>query len=232
MHFADRTEAGKALARALMQYKGRPVHVYALPRGGAQVAAEVAHALNAPLDLILVRKIGAPGQPELAMGAVVDGGAPIIVRNDEVLRLTGTRANQFDQICRRELQEIERRRKLYMRDRPPLNPAGKIAIVIDDGVATGATMRAAAQATRMRKPQKLILAVPVGAHDSIEALRGEVDDVVCLSMPEDFGAIGYFYQDFRQLSDQDVIDILKQSSPCHCIAAGVADRVRQFGTLT
>ena len=232
MHFADRTEAGKALARALMQYKGRPVHVYALPRGGAQVAAEVAHALNAPLDLILVRKIGAPRQPELAIGAVVDGGAPIVVRNDEVLRLTGTRVHQFDQICRRELQEIERRRKLYMQNRPPLNPAGKIAIVIDDGVATGATMRAALQATRMRKPQKLILAVPVGAHDSIEALRGEVDDVVCLSMPEDFGAIGYFYQDFRQLSDQDVIDILKQSSPCHCIAAGVADRVRQFGTLT
>jgi predicted phosphoribosyltransferase len=213
MLFADRTEAGKALARALIKYKGQPVHVYALPRGGAQVAAEVARALSAPLDLILVRKIGAPMQPELAMGAVVDGGAPIIVRNDEVLRLTGTHSNQFDQICRRELQEIERRRKLYMQNRPPLNPAGKIAIVIDDGVATGATMRAALQATRMRQPRKLILAVPVGAHDSIEALRSEVDEVVCLSVPEDFGALGYYYEDFRQLSDQDVIDILKRFSP-------------------
>jgi predicted phosphoribosyltransferase len=213
MLFTDRTEAGKALARALIKYKGQPVHVYALPRGGAQVAAEVARALGAPLDLILVRKIGAPMQPELAMGAVVDGGAPIIVRNDEVLRLTGTNSNQFDQICRRELQEIERRRKLYMQNRPPLTPAGKIAIVIDDGVATGATMRAALQATRMRQPRKLILAVPVGAHDSIEALRSEVDEVVCLSVPEDFGALGYYYDDFRQLSDQDVIDILKRLSP-------------------
>lgn len=213
MLFADRTEAGRALARALIKYKGQPVQVYALPRGGAQVAAEVARALSAPLDLILVRKIGAPVQPELAIGAVVDGGAPIIVRNDEVLRLTGTRVDQFDQICRRELQEIERRRKLYMQNRPPLNPAGKIAIVIDDGVATGATMKAALRATRMRQPRKLILAVPVGARDSIEALRSEVDEVVCLSVPEDFGALGYYYEDFRQLSDQDVIDILRRFSP-------------------
>jgi predicted phosphoribosyltransferase len=212
MHFSDRTEAGQMLARELIKYKGQSVHVYALPRGGAQVAWEVARVLKAPLDLILVRKIGAPAQPELAIGAVVDGGAPIVVRNDEVLGFTGTRDNQFDQICRRELLEIERRRKLYMQNRPPLNPAGKIAIVIDDGIATGATMRAALRATRMRHPQKLVLAVPVGARDSIESLRGEVDEVVCLSEPEDFGALGYYYQDFRQLSDQDVIDILKQSS--------------------
>ncbi len=212
MLFADRTEAGQALARELVKYKGQPVHVYALPRGGAQVAAEVARALNAPLDLIIVRKIGAPAQPELAIGAVVDGGTPIIVRNDDVLRFTGTRDSQFDQICRRELQEIERRRKVYLQNRPPLDPAGKVAIVIDDGVATGATMRAALQATRMRHPKKLVLAVPVGAYDSIEELRGEVDEVVCLSAPEDFGALGYYYEDFRQLSDQDVIDILDHSS--------------------
>jgi len=210
--FADRTEAGQALARELVKYRGQPVHVYALPRGGAQVAAEVARALNAPLDLIFVRKIGAPAQPELAIGAVVDGGTPIIVRNDDVVRFTGTRDSQFDQICRRELQEIERRRKVYLQNRPPLDPAGKIAIVIDDGVATGATMRAALRATRMRHPKKLVLAVPVGAYDSIEELRGEVDEVVCLSAPEDFGALGYYYEDFRQLSDQDVIDILDRSS--------------------
>ena len=212
MLFADRTEAGQALARELVKYRGQPVHVYALPRGGAQVAAEVARALNAPLDLIFVRKIGAPAQPELAIGAVVDGGTPIIVRNDDVVRFTGTRDSQFDQICRRELQEIERRRKVYLQNRPPLDPAGKIAIVIDDGVATGATMRAALRATRMRHPKKLVLAVPVGAYDSIEELRGEVDEVVCLSAPEDFGALGYYYEDFRQLSDQDVIDILDRSS--------------------
>ena len=212
MLFADRTEAGQALARELVKYRGQPVHVYALPRGGAQVAAEVARALNAPLDLIFVRKIGAPAQPELAIGAVVDGGTPIIVRNDDVLRFTGTRDTQFDQICRRELQEIERRRKVYLQNRPPLDPAGKIAIVIDDGVATGATMRAALRATRMRHPKKLVLAVPVGAYDSIEELRGEVDEVVCLSAPEDFGALGHYYEDFRQLSDQDVIDILDRSS--------------------
>jgi len=210
--FADRTEAGQALARELVKYRGQPVHVYALPRGGAQVAAEVARALNAPLDLIFVRKIGAPAQPELAIGAVVDGGTPIIVRNDDVVRFTGTRDSQFDQICRRELQEIERRRKVYLQNRPPLDPAGKIAIVIDDGVATGATMRAALRATRMRHPKKLVLAVPVGAYDSIEELRGEVDEVVCLSAPEDFGALGHYYEDFCQLSDQDVIDILDRSS--------------------
>ena len=220
MLFADRTEAGQALARALVKYKGQAVHVYALPRGGAQVAAEVARALDAPLDLILVRKIGAPAQPELAIGAVVDGGTPIIVRNDDVLRFTGTRDNQFDQICRRELQEIERRRKVYLPNRPPLNPAGKVAIVIDDGVATGATMRAALRATRMRHPRKLVLAVPVGAYDSIEELRGEVDEVVCLNTPEDFGALGYYYEDFRQLSDQDVIDILNRSSPATATLQG------------
>lgn len=192
MLFADRTEAGQALARELVKYRGQPVHVYALPRGGAQVAAEVARALNAPLDLIFVRKIGAPAR--------------------DVMRFTGTRDSQFDQICRRELQEIERRRKVYLQNRPPLDPAGKIAIVIDDGVATGATMRAALRATRMRHPKKLVLAVPVGAYDSIEELRGEVDEVVCLSAPEDFGALGYYYEDFRQLSDQDVIDILDRSS--------------------
>jgi len=210
MPFRDRIEAGRALAKALIKYKGQPAAIYALPRGGVQVAAEIAAALNAPLDLLLVRKIGAPMQPELAMGAVVDGGAPIIVRNSNVIRLTHTTEAEFDAICKSELVEIERRRKAYVQNRPPLDPAGKIAIVVDDGIATGATMYAALRAIRMRHPKKLVLAVPVAARDSIDSLQAEVDEVVCLEMPEDFGALGYYYRDFHQLSDQDVIDTLNR----------------------
>jgi predicted phosphoribosyltransferase len=219
MLFANRTEAGQALARELAKYAGQPVCIYALPRGGVQVAAEIARKLDAPLDVLLVRKIGAPAQPELAIGAVVDGGTPIVVRNDDVLRLTGTRDAQFDKICRLELAEIERRRKLYLQDRPALNPAGKIAIVVDDGIATGATMRAALRAMRTRRPQKLILAVPVGARDSLESLSREVDEVVCLDAPEDFGALGYYYRDFSQLSDRDVIEMLEQFTPAQAKTA-------------
>lgn len=209
MPFSDRTDAGRRLAQALTKYQGQPVCIFALPRGGVQVAAEIARALDAPLDLLLVRKIGAPMQPELAIGAVVDGGAPIVVRNEEVIRITGTREAEFDRICKRELAEIERRRKRYVQNRPSLNPEGKVAIVVDDGIATGATMRAALQATRKRRPKKLILAVPVAAADSLDSLRPEVDEIVCLEAPEQFGALGYFYEDFGQLSDEDVVEILK-----------------------
>jgi len=210
MPFHDRIEAGRALARALVKYKGQPVAVYALPRGGVQVAAEIAAALNAPLDVLLVRKIGVPVQPELAMGAVVDGGKPIVVRNSDIMRLMGVTNAEFDAICERELAEIERRRKVYAPKRPPQNPKDRIAIVVDDGIATGATMHAALRSIRMRLPKRLVLAVPVASRDSIERLRPEVDEVVCLEMPEDFGALGYFYQDFHQLSDQDVIDTLNR----------------------
>jgi len=213
MPFQDRIEAGRHLAQALSSYAGQDVVVFGLPRGGVEVAAEVAKALHAPLDILLVRKIGTPMQPELAMGAVVDGGAPIVVRNPEVIFMTRTKAADFDAICKRELSEIERRRKLYVKGRAALDPAGKIAIVVDDGIATGATMRAALQATRQRNPKKLILAVPVAPPETIDSLREEVDEVVCLEMPEDFGALGFFYRDFRQLEDQDVIDLLKVAQP-------------------
>jgi len=208
MSFSDRTDAGRQLAQALARFKGKSVYVYALPRGGVPVAAEIAAALDAPLDLLLVRKIGAPVQPELAIGAVVDGGAPIVVRNEEVIQATGTREDEFQAICKRELAEIERRRRKYLQGRPALDPEGRIAIVVDDGIATGATMRAALQATRKRKPRLLVLAVPVAAADSLDALREEVDEVVCLEVPRYFGALGGFYEDFRQLSDDDVIDAL------------------------
>jgi predicted phosphoribosyltransferase len=196
----------------LSAYKSQNPIVLALPRGGVPVAAEVAEQLAAPLDIILVRKIGAPIQPELALGAVVDGGRPIIVRNPDVIRLTGTTESQFQAICEEELAEIERRRRLFLGSRQPLNPEGRVAIVIDDGIATGATMRAALLATRMRNPKKLVLAVPVAAPSTLEELRPEVDDIVCLASPEHFEAVGYFYTDFRQLTDEDVSEILTRVS--------------------
>jgi predicted phosphoribosyltransferase len=185
-----------------------PCAVLALPRGGVPVAAEVASFLRAPLDLILVRKIGAPMQPELAIGAVVDGGAPVTVRNRELIEDTGTSEREFQALCKRELAEIERRRAEYLGGRTPADPKGRIAIVIDDGIATGATMRAALQATRMRKPKKLILAVPVAPAETLESLRQEADEVICLETPKYFGAVGHFYEDFGQLTDDDVRDIL------------------------
>jgi predicted phosphoribosyltransferase len=184
--------------------------VLALPRGGVPVAAEVAAALEAPLDLILVRKIGVPTQPELAMGAVVDGTTPIVVRNDDVIELTGTTAREFDAACADELAEIERRRQLYIGERARAEIAGQVVIVVDDGIATGATSRAALQAIRQRKPKELVLAVPVAPAETIAQLRKEVDSLICLETPELFGAIGYFYQDFWQVSDQEVVAILKR----------------------
>lgn len=210
MDFRDRSDAGRRLAKALSEYKGRNAVVLALPRGGVPVAAEVAAALDASLDLILVRKIGVPTQPELAMGAVVDGTAPIVVRNEEVIELSGTTAEEFDVECASELEEIERRRQLYIGDRARAEIAGQVVIVIDDGIATGATTRAALQAIRNRKPKELVLAVPVAPPDTIKQLRPEVDALICLETPELFGAIGYFYRDFRQVSDQEVVAILKR----------------------
>jgi putative phosphoribosyl transferase len=208
--FRDRSDAGRRLAKALSEYKGRNAVILALPRGGVPVAAEVAAALGAPLDLILVRKIGVPTQPELAMGAVVDGAAPIIVRNEEVIELSGTTADEFNAECERELAEIERRRQLYIGKRARAEIADQVVIVIDDGIATGATTRAALQAIRNRKPKELVLAVPVAPPDTIAELRRDVDNLICLETPELFGAIGYFYRDFGQVSDQEVVAILKR----------------------
>jgi predicted phosphoribosyltransferase len=210
MDFRDRSDAGRRLAKALSSYKDRHPVVLALPRGGVPVAAEVAAVLDAPLDLILVRKIGVPTQPELAMGAIVDGTAPIVVRNEEVIELSGTTSDEFDAACASELEEIERRRQLYIGDRARAEITGQVVIVIDDGIATGATTRAALQAIRNRKPKELVLAVPVAPPDTITKLRGEVDALICLETPELFGAIGYFYRDFRQVSDQEVVAILKR----------------------
>ena len=208
MPFKDRHDAGRKLAESLLGYIDQRPVILALPRGGVPVAAEVAAALEAPLDLILVRKVGVPTQPELAMGAVVDGGAPLVVRNDDVIRIAGIDESEFKAVCDDELAEIERRRLRYLGKRERIDIAHRVAIVIDDGIATSATTRAALRATRMRKPKKLVLAVPVAPTETMAEMREEADDVVCLETHDLFGAIGYYYDDFRQTSDQEVIDIL------------------------
>jgi len=210
MPFKDRSDAGRKLAKALASYKGQQPVILALPRGGVPVAAEVAAGLNAPLDLILVRKVGVPFQRELAMGAVVDGGAPVIVRNEDVIRLAGIDESEFKAVCDGELAEIERRRQRYLGSRERVDIRDRTAIVIDDGVATGATTKAALRATRSRNPKKLVLAVPVAPTESLAELRDDADDVVCLEDHEFFGAIGLYYADFSQVSDEEVNDTLKR----------------------
>jgi putative phosphoribosyl transferase len=210
MPFRDRADAGRRLAAALGGYRGQQPVILVLPRGGVPVAAEVAAALQAPLDLILARKIGVPFEPELAMGAVVDGGAPLIVRNEDVIRFADVDEAGFKAVCDHELAEIERRRQRYLGNRKRVDVSGRTAIVIDDGIATGATTRAALQATRKRKPKKLVLAVPVAPTENLDALRGEADEIVCLEDYESFGAIGAYYADFHQVTDEEVIEILRR----------------------
>lgn len=208
MPFSDRTDAGQQLAKALAHYRQDKPVVLALPRGGVPVAAEIATALGAPLDLVLVRKIGVPYQPELAAGAVVDGGSPVVVRNEDIIRLAGVSEADFAAIRDRELAEIERRRKLYLGDRAHPALKDRTVIVVDDGIATGATTRAALRAIRTRKPRKLVLAVPVAPTSTLAELRDEADDIVCLEDHENFGAIGLFYADFSQVADAVVTDLL------------------------
>lgn len=209
----NRSEAGRKLADALSCYRDQDPVLLALPRGGVPVAAEIAAALDAPLDLILVRKIGVPLQPELAMGAVVDGDTPVIVRNEDVIGSECIDETKFKAACDRELAEIERRRERYLVGRERVSVTDRTAIVIDDGIATGATMRAALRATRMRNPKKLVLAVPVAPSGSIAEMREEADEVVCLEDHELFGAISFYYRSFRQVSDEEVIAILARFSP-------------------
>ena len=208
MPFADRQDAGRRLARALDRYRDEKPVILALPRGGVPVAGEIAEALSAPLDLVLVRKIGVPGQPELAMGAVVDGESPLTVRNEDVIRLTRTSDAEFAAVRDRELAEIGRRRKHYLGDRPHPGLTGRTAIVVDDGIATGATTRAALRSVRQFGPRKLVLAVPVAPSSTIAELRDEADEIVCLEDYEPFGSIGSFYADFSQTDDDEVKRIL------------------------
>lgn len=220
MAFVDRTQAGRRLADALERYDGRQTVVLALPRGGVPVAAEVAARIGAPLDLLIVRKIGVPYQPELAMGAVVDGEAPVVVRNEDVIRSAGISAAEFDRVRDRELAEIERRRARYLAGRAPVEIAGRTAIVVDDGIATGATVRAAIRGLRRRKPREIVVAVPVAPPDTVAMLEQEADRVVCLEQPSFFQAIGLHYRDFRQVSDEEVIATLAAFPPAAPEGAG------------
>jgi putative phosphoribosyl transferase len=210
--FADRTEAGRRLAERVLNLESEHPVVLALPRGGVPVAFEVAKALAAPLDLVLVRKIGAPFQPELAIGAVVDGEHPELVVNRDLIEECGVPDSYLESERQRQLEEIERRRQLYLGGRARAPIEGRTAIVVDDGIATGATMEAALHATRRAGPRHLVLAVPVAPPDTLERLRPEVDQVVCLMMPAYLGAIGSFYRDFRQLGDEEVITLLEQAA--------------------
>jgi putative phosphoribosyl transferase len=186
--------------------------VLALPRGGVPVAAEIATTLEAPLDIVLVRKIGVPFQPELAVAAVVDGDEPEVVVNEDVAKLADITQDYIDAAAKQELQEIERRRKAYLQGRARVPLEGRTVILVDDGIATGASIRAALKALRRKAPKVLILAVPVAPSETIEELRSEVEEIVCLHMPEPFLAIGIHYVDFHQISDDEVIRLLAEHS--------------------
>lgn len=209
--FANRREAGRRLGDVLAAQTLGPVIVYALPRGGVPVALEVARRLAAPLDLILVRKIGAPGYPELALAAVVDGAEPLMVVNESVQRQTGASDAFIAQAQARELAEIERRRRLYLGDRPRRDPAGQTAIVVDDGLATGATALAAVRGLKRQGAGRVVLAVPVASREAAAVLGGEADDLVCLAEPEHLMSVGRYYGDFHQLEDTEVLAQLAEA---------------------
>jgi putative phosphoribosyl transferase len=210
--FTNRVEAARQLGAALRHLRDRAPVVLALPRGGVPIGFEVAAALHAPLDIVLVRKIGAPSQPELAVGAVVDGEHMEVVVNERILEATGTTRAYVQQEAARQLVEIERRRQRWLGHATRAPIAGRTVVVVDDGIATGATMRAALRGVRRHGPAHLVLAVPVAPPDTIETLRSEVDEVVCLLTPSPFGAVGAFYDDFRQVDDAEVQDLLERAA--------------------
>ena len=211
--FADRVEAGRKLAARLLKYKDQQPVVLGVPRGGVPVAFEVARALNAPLDVIIVRKLGAPGQPELGVGAVVDGDHPETILNPDVMSLLRVSRAYLEREVRDQLKEIHRRNQLYRAGRARVELKDRTVIVVDDGIATGGSIRAALRGVRHQAPRKVVLAVPVGPADTMASLRDEVDEIVCLSTPVTFFGIGEFYVDFHQLADAEVIRLLELARP-------------------
>lgn len=208
--FSDREEAGRQLAALLSRYQGRPnVVVLGLPRGGVPVAAEVARALKAPLDLLTVRKIGVPGHRELAMGAVATGG--VVVADEELMASIGLSRERFDEVLEVERKELARRERVYRGDRPLQPLDGKIVIIVDDGLATGSTMRAAVGAVRRLRPASIVVAVPTAPPSTVGLLLMEADEVVCPQTPEPFYAVGMWYEDFHQVSDEEVRTLLEQA---------------------
>ena len=210
--FRDRTRAGQVLAKKLAAYSGRTdVIVLALPRGGVPVGHEVAKALRAPLDVFLVRKLGVPGQEELAMGAIAMGG--IRVLNDEVVKLLHIDPHDIESVAAKEGRELARRDRLYRGARPRPNVEGNMVILVDDGLATGATMRAAVAALRQQGPTRIVVAVPVAAVQTCRELAGEVDELVCCCTPEPFYSVGYWYEDFSQAPEQEIRELLDRAVP-------------------
>jgi len=206
MPFRDRVDAGRALAARLLPLQGRDLVVLGLPRGGVPVAAEVARVLGAPLDVVVVRKLGVPYQPELAMGAVGEDGVTIV--NDEVVRSTRVSAAELAEVERREKAEVERRSQRFRAGKPRIPLEGRTAVVVDDGIATGSTAQAACEVVRRLGAARVVLAVPVAPASSVLALRDVADDVVCVETPPHFHAVGQWYDDFSQTSDEEVLDLL------------------------
>lgn len=209
--FRDREDAGKKLSGRLENYRDESPIVFALPRGGVPVAAEVSTALGAPLEVLVARKLGAPGQPEFGIGAVAPGGVRVV--NELAVDRLGIPDDYLDEVTERETKEVERRLRYFRGELPEPEVEGRTAILVDDGLATGVTARAAVKYLRSREPGRLVLAVPVCAVQTEEMIRPEVDEMVCLETPPDLGAIGFWYRDFEQVPDEEVIEVLRASRP-------------------
>jgi len=211
MVFRNRSDAGRALGERLLAYAGRPnLRILGLPRGGIPVAFEVAQRLEAPLDVFVVRKLGVPGQEELAMGAIASGGVRIV--NQDVVSALGLSQRTLDRVAEAEQAELLRREQSYRGVRPPLDVAGATVILVDDGLATGSTMRAAVAAVRQKRPDRIVVAVPVAAPSTRDEMAREVDEVVCVDTPDPFLAVGRFYDDFAQTTDAEVHDLLERAA--------------------
>ena len=210
--FRDRTEAGRLLAAEIASLELRDPIVLALPRGGVPVAFEVATALGARLDLVIVRKVGAPDNPELAVAAIVDGNPPDVVLNREIIEAYGLQDDEIAALIARERPELERRRAVYRGKRPPLSVRGKTVVLVDDGAATGTTMKVALRAIRRRSPAEIVVAVPVASPEAVIDLASHADRLVCLAQPPHFRALGYHYKSFPQLDDAQVLDLMARST--------------------